>query len=312
MLRYIVKRFLLLIPVIIGTSAVVFFIMALAPGDPAIAVLGENATPEAIEQFREELGLNDPVIVQYFNFLWDMIHGDLGESYSSGRPVIEEYFYFFPNTLKLAVYSMLVAIIISIPIGIISAVKQYSLIDNIGMVGALAGLSIPNFWLGLMLIMVFALRLDILPASGATAPGAVILPAITIGTGLTATITRMMRSSMLETIRQDYIRTARAKGVSNKKVIIKHALRNALIPVVTVICLEFGYCMCGAATTEIVFAWPGVGRLTVDAINSHDRPLAIGCLVMTAVIISIINAFMDILYSIIDPRIRLNGGGKKS
>ena len=312
MLRYMIKRFLLLIPVIIGTSAVVFFIMSLAPGDPAIAVLGENATPEAIEQLREELGLNDPIIVQYGHYMWDLLHGDLGESYSSGRPVLEEYFYFFPATLKLTVWSMFVAVIISIPIGVISAVKQYSLIDNVGMVAALAGLSIPNFWLGLILIMVFSLNLGILPSGGATAPGAVILPAITVGTGLTASITRMTRSSMLETVRQDYIRTARAKGVNSKKVITGHALRNALIPVVTIICMEFGYCMCGAATTEIVFSWPGVGRLTVDAINSHDRPLAIGCLIMTAIIISIINAFMDILYSLIDPRIRLNGGGKKS
>lgn len=179
------------------------------------------------------------------------------------------------------------------------------------MVAALAGLSIPNFWLGLMLIMVFSLNLGLLPSGGATAPGAVILPAITIGTGMTATITRMTRSSMLETVRQDYIRTARAKGVSSRKVITKHALRNALIPIVTVVCMNFGYCLAGAATSEVVFSWPGIGRLTIDAINSQDRPLAIGCLIMTAIMISICNAIMDILYSVIDPRIRLSGGGKK-
>ena len=311
MLRYIIKRLLLLIPVILGVSAIVFFIMSLSPGDPALAILGPDAEPEAVEALREELGLNDPVIVQYGRYMWDFLHGDLGTSYASGRPVLEEYFYFFPATLKLAVWSMFVAVIISIPVGIISAVKQYSLIDNIGMVGALAGLSIPNFWLGLMLIMVFSLNLGILPSGGATAPFSTVLPAITIGTGLTATITRMTRSSMLETVRQDYIRTARAKGVNSKKVITKHALRNAMIPVVTIICMDFGYALAGAATTEIVFSWPGIGRLTVNAINSQDRPLAIGCLIMTAIIICISNILMDILYSIIDTRIRLTGGGKK-
>ncbi|MBR4861922.1 MAG: ABC transporter permease [Firmicutes bacterium] len=310
MLKYVIKRILLLIPVIFGVTALVFFIMSLSPGDPALAILGVDAEPEAVEALREKLGLNDPVIVQYGRWLWNFLHGDLGTSYASGRPVLEEYFYFFPGTFKLAFWSMFVAVIISIPIGIISAVKQYSLIDNVGMVGALAGLSIPNFWLGLMLIMVFALNLHILPSGGATAPGAVILPAITIGTGMTATITRMTRSSMLETVRQDYIRTARAKGVNSKKVITHHALRNALIPVVTIICMDFGYCLAGASTTEIVFAWPGIGRLTVNAINSQDRPLAIGCLAMTAIAICVSNMVMDILYAIIDPRIKLTGGGK--
>ena len=312
MLRYIVKRLLLLIPVIIGTSALVFFIMALAPGDPTLALLGPDAEPEAYEHMREELGLDDPEIVQYGRYIWDLLHGDLGDSYLTGKPVMEEYIARFPATLKLTFWSMVVAIVISIPIGIISAVKQYSLIDNIGMVGALAGLSIPNFWLGLLLIMLFSLKLGILPSGGATEPGAVILPAITIGTGMTAVITRMTRSSMLETVRQDYIRTARAKGVSSKKVITKHALRNAMIPVVTVICMNFGYCLAGATTTELVFSWPGIGRMTVDAINSQDRPLVIGSLIMTAIMISICNAIMDILYSVIDPRIRLSGGGKKS
>lgn len=311
MLKYIIKRFLLLIPVILGVSALVFFIMSFAPGDPALSILGSDAEPEAVEALREELGLNDPVIVQYGRYMWDFLHGDLGESYASGRPVLEECLYFFPATFKLAAWSMVVAIIISIPIGIISAVKQYSLIDNIGMIGALAGLSIPNFWLGLMLIMVFSLNLGILPSGGATAPGSVILPAITIGTGMTATATRMTRSSMLETIRQDYIRTARAKGVNRKKVITNHALRNAMIPVVTVLCMDFGYCLAGAATTEIVFSWPGLGRLLVTAINSQDKPLAIGCLMVTSIAVCGCNMLMDILYAIIDPRIKLTGGGQK-
>jgi len=310
MLRYIAKRLLLLIPVIIGVSALVFFIMALAPGDPALTIIGTDAKPEAVEALREELGLNDPIIVQYGNYMWDLLHGDLGESYGSGKPVIEEYFSRFPNTFKLTVWSMFVAVLIAVPIGIISAVKQYSLIDNVGMVAALAGLSIPNFWLGLLLIMGFALHLGLLPSGGADAPFATVLPAITIGTGLAANICRMTRSSMLETVRQDYIRTARAKGVNSKKVISKHALRNALIPIVTIVCMDFGVTLAGAATTEVVFSWPGIGRLTIDAINSQDRPLAIGCLIMTAIMISICNTIMDILYSVVDPRIRLSGGGK--
>ncbi|MCR4804907.1 MAG: ABC transporter permease [Clostridia bacterium] len=307
MIRYIIRRAVLLIPVIIGVSALVFFIMAMAPGDPAVTLLGTDAKPEAVEALRAELGLDDPVIVQYGQYMRNLLHGDLGVSYSSKRPVFEEYMMRFPNTFRLTVYSMLVAIIISLPIGIISAVKQYSLIDNIGMIGALAGLSIPNFWLGLLLILLFALHLGWLPSGGATAPGSVILPAITIGTGLTAAITRMTRSSMLEVVRQDYIRTARAKGVGSRKVITRHALRNALIPIVTIICTDFGLQLAGAATTEVVFSWPGIGRLTIDAIHRNDRPLAIGCLIMTAIIISICNMVMDIIYAIVDPRIRLSG-----
>ncbi|MCR4711234.1 MAG: ABC transporter permease [Clostridia bacterium] len=307
MVKYIIKRLILLVPVIIGVSALVFFIMALAPGDPAITLLGTDAKPEAIEAIHKELGLDDPVIIQYGRYMKNLLRGDLGVSYTSKRPVFEEYMMRFPNTFKLTVFSLLVAVGISIPIGIISAVKQYSLIDNVGMVAALAGLSIPNFWLGLLLILLFALHLGWLPSGGATAPGSVILPAITIGTGLSAAITRLTRSSMLEVVRQDYIRTARAKGVSSRKVITRHALRNALIPIVTIVCMEFGVTLAGAATTEVVFSWPGVGRLTIDAINRKDRPLAIGCLIMTAIMISICNMIMDILYAIVDPRIRLSG-----
>lgn len=308
MLKYIVKRLLLLIPVILGTSAVVFFVMAWAPGDPAVLLLGTDAKPEAVAALREELGLDDPVIVQYGRYMANLLRGDLGESYTSRRPVFQEYISRFPNTFKLTFWSMVVCVCISIPIGIISAVKQYSLIDNLGMVGALAGLSIPNFWLGLLLILAFSLHLGWLPSGGATLPGSVILPAITIGTGLTANLTRTTRSAMLEVVRQDYIRTARAKGVGSKKVITKHALRNAMIPIVTIFVSQFGVTLAGAATTEVVFSWPGIGRLTIDAINSKDRPLAIGCLIMTAIVISLSNVVMDILYAVVDPRIRIGGG----
>lgn len=307
MIRYIVKRFFLLIPVIFGVSALVFFIMSSAPGDQAAVLLGTNAKPEAVAALNEELGLNDPIIVQYARYMKNLLRGDLGKSYTSGKPVFNEFMSRFPATLKLTVFSIAVALLIAIPIGIISAVKQYSLIDNLGMVGALTGLSIPNFWLGLLLIMFFSLKLGWLPSGGATAPGSIILPAITLGTGLAASITRTTRSSMLEVVRQDYIRTARAKGVNSKKVITKHALRNALIPIVTIVMVQFGITLCGAAVTETVFSWPGIGRLTIDAITGKDTPLAVGCLIMTAIVISLSNMIMDILYVIVDPRIRIEG-----
>ena len=308
MLRYILKRLLLLIPVILGTSAVVFFVMGMAPGDPAVALIGTDAKPEAVAALREELGLNDPLIVQYGRYMAKLLRGDLGESYTSKRPVFQEYISRFPSTFKLTFWSMVVCVVISVPVGIISAVKQYSLIDTVGMVAALAGLSCPNFWLGLLLILAFSLHLGWLPSGGATLPGSVILPAFTIGTGLAANLTRTTRSAMLEVVRQDYIRTARAKGVNSKKVITKHALRNAMIPIVTIFVSQFGLTLAGAATTEVVFSWPGIGRLTIDAINSKDRPLAIGCLIMTAIVISMANVIMDILYAVVDPRIRIGGG----
>lgn len=311
MLRYMIKRILLLIPVILGVTALVFFIMSLSPGDPALTILGPDAEPEAVEVLREKLGLNDPVIVQYGRWLWNSLHGDLGTSYASGRPVLEEYFHYFPNTFRLTCWSMLIAVLVSLPLGIVSAVKQYSLIDNVGTAAALVSIAIPDFWQGLMSILIFAVFLDVLPAGGATEPGAIILPAVTLGTGYAAAITRYTRSSMLETVRQDYIRTARAKGVNRRKVITGHALRNALLPVVTIICMDFGYALAGAATTEIVFSWPGIGRLTVNAINAQDRPLALGCLIMTAILICISNMVMDLLYAVVDPRIKLTGGKAK-
>mgnify|MGYP003294664851 CR=1 FL=1 len=308
MLKYIIKRLLLLIPVVLGTSAIVFFVMALSPGDPVTVLLGTDSKPEAVAVLREELGLNDPVIVQYFNYMKNLLRGDLGTTFMSKKPVFQEFMSRFPITFKLTFWSMVVAVGISIPVGIISAVKQYSLIDNVGMVGALAGLSIPNFWLGLLLILAFSLKLGWLPTGGVTQPGWFILPAITVGTGMTAQLARTTRSAMLEVVRQDYIRTARAKGVGSKKVITKHALRNALIPMVTVTCQQFAYCLAGAATTEVVFSIPGIGRLGIDAISQKDRPLAVGCLIMTSLLISGMNVVMDIIYALIDPRIRLSGG----
>lgn len=303
--KYIAKRLLMLIPVIIGVSFLVFFIMAMTPGDTAKTILGEDAPPEALEAFREEYGLNDPIPVRYANYMIKLVQGDLGKSYKTGRPVFEEVMSRFPATLELAFWGMVFAVALSIPIGIISATKQYSLIDSISMVFALLGVATPNFWLGLMLIIVFSLNLGILPSGGNNAGFAsLILPVITLGTGCMANITRTTRSSMLEVIRQDYIRTAKAKGVSKNKVINKHALKNALIPVVTVIGLQFGSLLGGAVLTETVFSWPGIGQFLVASIKAKDAPSVLGCVIIFSICFSIVNLAVDILYAFIDPRIK--------
>ncbi|MGN0159733.1 MAG: nickel ABC transporter permease [Brotaphodocola sp.] len=302
--KYVIKRLVMLIPVILGVSFLVFFIMSLAPGDTARAILGENAPIEAVEALREELGLNDPVVVRYCNYMLDLLHGDLGTSYKSGRPVFTEIASRFPTTLKLAFWGMVFAVILSIPIGTISATKQYTTLDNVSMVLALLGVATPNFWLGLMLIIVFSLHLGWFPSNGAEGWRSVILPVITVGTGCMANITRTTRSSMLEVIRQDYIRTAKAKGVSHNKVINKHALKNALIPVVTVIGLQFGSLLGGAVLTETVFAWPGVGTYLVNSIKAKDTPAVLGCVIIFSICFSIVNLCVDLLYAFIDPRIK--------
>ncbi|KGG80390.1 nickel ABC transporter permease [Caloranaerobacter azorensis] len=302
--KYILHRLLLLIPVILGVTFIVYSIMYLTPGDPAQIILGESAPPEKVEQLREEMGLNDPFIVQYFRFIKNGLKGDFGRSYSTRRPVFEEIFARFPATLKLTIAGVLVAIIIGIPVGIISATKQYSLFDNVSMIGALLGVSMPNFWFGLMLVLVFSVTLKWLPSGGDNGLSSLVLPAITLGTSAAALITRMTRSSMLEVIRQDYIRTARAKGVLEKKVINKHALKNALIPIITVVGLQFGYLLGGAVLTETVFSWPGVGRLLVDAIRQKDTPMVLASVVFVSVTFSFVNLMVDILYAYVDPRIK--------
>ena len=312
MLRYVIKRLLLLIPVAVCTAAIVFFLMALSPGDPAVAIAGSDSKPEALEAIREQYGFNDPIPVQFFNYMKGLLKGDLGTSYTSKKSVFDEYMLRFPNTLKLTLYAMLVVIIIAVPIGILSSLKPYSLLDNAGMITALLGISMPSYWLGLLLILLFAKNLGWLPAGGMNEPGAVILPAITLGANMAANLTRTTRSAMVEISRQDYIRTARSKGIGKQKVVMKHELKNALIPMMTVACVEFASMMAGACLVETVFSWPGTGRLIIDAINKKDRPLAIGSLILTAVVISLISMFLDILYAAVDPRIRTSmGGGKK-
>lgn len=302
--KYIIKRLLLLIPVILGVTFIVFFIMHLTPGDPAKIALGENAPQEQVDRMREEMGLNDHFLIQYARFVKKAATGDFGRSYDTKKPVFDEVFSRFPATLRLTIAGIIIAVLIGIPVGIISATKQYSILDYSTMILALLGVSMPNFWLGLMLILFFSVRQGWLPSGGSGTLAHIILPAITLGTGVAAIITRMTRSSMLEVIRQDYIRTARAKGVAENVVINKHALKNALIPIVTVIGLQFGYLLGGAVLTETVFTWPGVGRLLVEAIKRKDTPTVLASVVFLSVTFSIVNLLVDILYAYLDPRIK--------
>ena len=312
MWKFVLKRLLMLIPVLIGVTLLVFLILNMAPGDPAKVILGEQATPEQIAELREQMGLNDPVLVQYGRYIVKLVQGDMGDSYKTKGPVSEEVFNRFPNTIQLTVAAMLIAIVVAIPLGVIAAVKQNTIFDGVSMIIALIGVSMPIFWLGLLLILLFSLRLGWFPVSGKSGFSSIVLPAIALGFNHMASIARTTRSSMLETIRQDYIRTVRAKGVAHGVVIRKHALKNALIPVITVIGLQIGYMLGGSVLTETVFAWPGVGRLMVDSINGRDIPMVMGCIILVCATFSLVNLAVDILYGFVDPRIKsqYKSGGK--
>lgn len=309
MWKYILKRLLLMIPILLGVTFIVFFIMNLTPGDPAAIILGDQASAEALAAKRIELGLDKPLLVRYFTYIWDMLHGDLGLSYKNQLSVWDQVIDKFPNTAILAVAGILVALVIGIPVGIISAKKQYTALDNTSMVLSLIGVSMPNFWLGLLLSLLFALKLGWLPSQGMGSGfvgllRSIILPALTLGTGSAATVVRMTRSSMLEVIRQDYISTARAKGISEKQVTRRHMLKNAMIPIVTAVGLQFGQLLGGAMLTETVFSWPGLGRLMVDSINSKDIPMVMGATIFLAIMFSVVNLLVDLVYAFIDPRIK--------
>lgn len=312
MAKYIVKRLLYMIPVLLGVAFLVFTILSLTPGDPGTIILGITAKQEDIDALNEEFGYNKPFLVRFFNYIGDIIfHFDLGTSYQSREPVIDEIMACFPNTLLLAVLSMCVSSIIGITLGILSAVKQYSVMDRICTVVALVFASIPGFWLGLMLILIFSLKLGWLPSFGATSLKHFILPTLTVSLGSAAGLLRLTRSAMLETIRQEYIRTAKAKGASNLRVIWKHALRNALMPVVTTLGTSFGSSLGGAIIAETVFAMPGMGTLITTAIRQKDIPVVMGSTLFLAVLFSLVILLVDILYAFIDPRVKAkyqNGG----
>lgn len=304
MLKFIGKRVLMLIPVLIGVSLIVFTLMQLSPGDPAMIILGAQAAPEDIAILREEMGLNDPLVVQFFRFLLGMFRLDFGTSYKDGMPVLSKLLEALPYTAQLTFSAVLLALIVGIPAGIISATKQYSIFDRVATVAALIGFSTPNFWLSIMLILVFSVNLQWLPVSGTGTILHLVLPSIALGLQSAAVFTRMTRSSMLEVLNMDYIRTARAKGLSERVVILKHALKNALIPVITVVGLQIGLLFGGAILTETVFAWPGVGRLMIDSIRAKDTPVVQGGVIFTASIFVFINLLVDILYAYVDPRVK--------
>ncbi|MGI6148578.1 MAG: ABC transporter permease [Firmicutes bacterium] len=305
MSKYIIRRLLSVIPVLIGISIFVFLIMHLTPGDPARLMLGESAPADQLEALRQELGLNDPLPIQYFNWMKKAVRLDFGRSLRSKKLVTSEIMERLPATGELAILAVTISVLIGIPVGILSASKPNSLFDNAAMLAALSGVGMPAFWQGIMLILIFSVWLGWFPSSGRM--GGLeyyILPAFTLGTRSMASIARMTRSTMLEVLQQDYIRTATAKGVARLRVIFVHALRNALIPVVTMIGLQFGGLMAGAVLTETIFAWPGIGRLVVDAINNKDFPLVQGTIMTFAIMYALINLVVDVLYAVLDPRLK--------
>ena len=311
MLKYIGKRILMLIPVIIGVSFIIFFIINLAPGDPARIIAGNDTNEETIVRIRAELGLDDNIFERYGRYMLGAVQGDLGKSYYNDITVVDAFFSRLPATLKLGFWALLFSLILSLPVGVLSAVKQYSIFDNVGMMIALLGVSIPAFWLGILLILLFSLKLGVLPSGGNEYWYSVILPAVANAIQMMALLTRMTRSSMLEVIRQDYITTARAKGLVERVVVFKHALRNALIPVVTTAGNYLISMIGGLVVTETIFSWPGVGRLIVDSITKRDLNMVIGSVILITIIVIVINLVVDIIYAVIDPRIMTSYGIKK-
>lgn len=293
----------MLIPIIIGVSFLIYFIMDLAPGDIISQMAGEG-TEAQVQVLRHQYGYDRSVFYRYVMYMKNLVQGNLGTSFLTNKPVWDMYRERLPETLKLALGALVVSILLSIPLGILSAVRSGTLWDNAGMVFALLGLSMPNFWLGLLLIILFSLKLGWFPSGGDTGFLSIILPAITIGTGHVAIITRTTRSSMIDVIHQDYLRTARAKGVPEKYVIRKHAFKNALIPIITIIGTQLSVSLGGAVLTETVFAWPGVGRLIIDSVHQRDVPVVTGAIIMTTILISIMLLIVDLLYAYVDPRIK--------
>lgn len=304
MLKYIGRRILMMVPVLLGVSFIIFTIMEFTPGDPAMLMLGENATEEEIHELREDMGLNENFFVRYFNYVKNAVQGDFGISYRNKVPVTSEITSRLNNTLKLTTLGVLISVVIGVPVGIISAVKQYSIIDYTSLITALILTSLPAFFVGLMLILIFSLKLNWLPATGADSWKNFVMPAITLAAASMATLIRMTRSTMLEVIRQDYIRTARAKGATERRVIFKHALRNALLPIVTLIGLNFGTQLGGAIVTETVFTMPGLGSLMINAVRTKDTPIVMSAVITIAIIAGFVNLFVDILYTFIDPRLK--------
>ena len=317
---------------LLGVSFVVFFMVRAIPGDPAQILLGQTATQAQVQEMRAQMGLDKPAVVQYVLFLRDAFTGDLGESITTGRPVTVELMARLPATLELTAFAMIIAVLVGVPVGVISAVKQYSILDKVTSVLALAGISMPIFWLAMILVVIFTVNLQLLPFPGRLSSETtitaitgmvlvdslltfnlagfwdglkhLILPAVALGTIPMAVVTRMTRSSMLEVMNEDYVRTARAKGVVPWRVVFKHALRNAMLPTITVIGLQTGLLMGGAIITETIFAWPGVGQIAYDSINRRDYAMIQGVVLYGALLFVLVNLVVDILYAVLDPRVR--------
>jgi peptide/nickel transport system permease protein len=298
------RRLLLLVPTVLGVVTLVFFLVHLIPGDPVELMLGETASRADLTQLRADLGLDRPLGEQYARFLGGCARGDLGRSFFYRKPVLEVIAGALPATLVLAAAAMAVSLLIALPVGVFAAVRHDRLADRLAMLGSLLGVSMPNFWLGPMLIILFSFRLGWLPVSGREGAASLVLPAVTLGTALAAILARMTRASMLDVLREDYLRTARAKGVRERTVISRHGLRNALLPVVTIVGLQFGALLSGAVITENVFAWPGIGTLLIQAITARDYPLVQGCVLVIALCYVAVNFLTDALYAVIDPRVR--------
>jgi peptide/nickel transport system permease protein len=332
MFNYIIKRLLALIPILIGVAIIVFLIVHLIPGDPAQTMLGERATDQALERLREQMGLNDPLPVQFWRYVKDLLRGDLGRSIMSNNPVSAELMQRFPATLELSFFAIIFSVFVGVPAGIFASMNQNSWFDNLSMLIALIGVSMPIFWLGLMFIWLFAVELGWFPPSSRIGVGLeftpitnlyvidsilqfnftalknvlhhLVLPAVALGTIPMAIIARMTRSSMLEVLKKDYIRTAYAKGLKRKIVIFKHALKNAMVPIITVVGLQFGVLLGGAVMTETIFSWPGLGKYLVDAIYARDFPIVQGGILFFAGVFVIVNLIVDLSYALVDPRIQ--------
>jgi len=304
--RYLIRRLLLTIPVLLGVATLVFSLIHFIPGDPAQAMLGEGAAPEDVAQLRERLGLDRPLLVQYGVFLQGLVRGDLGVSLRNDQPVLDQILERMPATAELAFASMAVAVLIALPLGIIAAVWRGTAVDHGAMTLSLVGISVPNFWLGPLLAIVFAVELGWLPVGGRGTLAHLVLPAATLGAALAAILARMTRASLLEELREPYVLAARAKGVSRTRAVLHHALRNSLIPIVTILGLQFGVVLTGAVITETIFAWPGIGRLLIQSISFRDYPTVQGCVLLIAVTYVGVNLITDLTYGFLDPRIRVD------
>lgn len=304
MLTFLLSRLLSTLTVIVGVITLVFLLIHIVPGDPIQVMLGETATLAAQDELRHQLGLDQPLLTQWGNSMWNLLHGNLGQSLHSKEPITDILSQRLPATIELAMAGLLVAILIAFPLGSLAALRKDTAWDSGAMVFSLLGISIPHFWLGPLLILLFSLQLGWFPVSGRENFSAIILPAITLGTALAAILARMVRATLLEVLNEDYIRTARAKGLRESAIIVHHALRNAALPIITILGLQLGALLGGAVITETVFAWPGIGQLTVEAIQSRDYPVVQACVLLISLTYVMVNTLTDFVYAWLDPRVR--------